>query len=255
MDPYLESPTQWSDFHHRFVDDLADAINGALPGNYLARIDERLMLVTPMEDPPDRSNFRPDVTVVRSSGGGSRGGAGTGAAVLEPVTLENLDVIDPHTESYIKIVRLPDQELVTVIELLSPTNKYGEGRGDYVRKRRKLLRQPVHIVELDLLRAGPRLEFAQALPPADYYAFVSRVEARNKTDAFAWAIRDPLPTIPIPLRKPDPDVLLDLAAPFAETYRRGQYWKLINYQEAPPAPSFQADDTDWVAARSREGAR
>jgi hypothetical protein len=174
MDPYLESPTQWSDFHHRFVDDLADAINGALPGNYLARIDERLMLVTPMEDPPDRSNFRPDVTVVRSS----RGGAGTGAAVLEPVTLENLDVIDPHTESYIKIVRLPDQELVTVIELLSPTNKYGEGRGDYVRKRRELLRQPVR-----------------------------------------------------------------------------QYWKLINYQEAPPAASFQADDTDWVAARSREGAR
>ena len=40
MDPYLEDPAYWADFHHRFIDDLSDAIAAKLPGNYFTKIDE-----------------------------------------------------------------------------------------------------------------------------------------------------------------------------------------------------------------------
>lgn len=56
-------------------------------------------------------------------------------------------------ERYIAIVSLPSRELVTVIELLSPTNKRvgADGRREYLRKREQILQSAVHLVEIDLL--------------------------------------------------------------------------------------------------------
>ena len=45
MDPYLESPAFWSDFHARFLTYLSDAISDRLPPGYEARIDERLEFI------------------------------------------------------------------------------------------------------------------------------------------------------------------------------------------------------------------
>ena len=38
MDPYLEDPAFWADFHAAFLTYLRDAINERLPDNYEARV-------------------------------------------------------------------------------------------------------------------------------------------------------------------------------------------------------------------------
>ena len=68
MDPYLESPTHWSDFHHRFISALSEAINDRLPDSYVARIDEHVMAVTPMlHEESDGPIFLPDVSIVATA--------------------------------------------------------------------------------------------------------------------------------------------------------------------------------------------
>ena len=65
MDPYLEDPAFWQDFHRRFITYCADALAERLPDQYEARIDEQIRLV----DLPQGSDRRamPDVAVLRDS--------------------------------------------------------------------------------------------------------------------------------------------------------------------------------------------
>jgi hypothetical protein len=58
--------------------------------------------------------------------------------------------------------------------------------------------------------------------PADYYAIVSRSYKRPIAEVYAWTIRQPLPTIPIPLKRGEPDVMLDLQAVFTTGLRQGR---------------------------------
>ena len=55
--------------------------------------------------------------------------------------------------------------LVTAIELLSPTNKRGVGRREYLRRRERFLRSDVHLLEIDLLRKGRRVPMLQEFSP------------------------------------------------------------------------------------------
>ena len=246
MDPYLESPTHWPDFHATFIQTWREAIADRLPKNYFARIGEDVVLIQP--ELRARQGRVPDVLVSRDP---FRAGVGATAVVsgvrVQPTTLSNIDQLDPHVEAFIEILRLPNQEVVAVLELLSPTNKYGDGRGFYTEKRLQLLRQKVHIVELDLLRAGRRLELDQPLPAGDYYALISRFDRRPLCDVYPWTIRDSLPLLPIPLLAPDPDIEIDLAEAFRTAYQRGRYERIIRYDQPPPAPSFAGDDADWLA--------
>ena len=255
MDPYLESPTHWSDFHSTLIHALREAINDRLPRNYAARIEEEVVFIQPDVLP---RKIGPDVMVARDPlrTSGTHGGAAVATvADVEPVTLGNVQSLDPHTEAHVRIVRLPDHELVTVVELFSPTNKYGDGRGFYIEKRERLMGQPVNIIELDLIRAGKRLGgFDRALPPGDYYAFVSRADRRPYTDVYTWGARRRLPPIPVPLRAPDPDVKVDLGAAFAVAYERGRYAGIVDYSAQPPPPPFAPEDAEWVTQTARAGA-
>jgi len=167
------------------------------------------------------------------------------ALIEERISL--VDLTDEVPERWIEIKRLPDLALVTVIEILSPTNKSGLGRSQYLQKRRELLDQPVHLVEIDLLLRGQRLPMGGPLPPGDYYAFVSRVEKRDSSDVYAWSIRRPLPAIPIPLSPPDPDLSLDLAAVVARAYDQGRYHRLIRYAHPLDLP-LCTEDQNWLRA-------
>jgi hypothetical protein len=154
-------------------------------------------------------------------------------------------------ERWIEIRRRPDWAPVTIIELLSPTNKSGQGHTDYLYKRVSLITRTIHLLELDLLIAGRRLPMGRPLRGI-YHALVSRAEERPIAEVFSWSIRDPLPTIPVPLMAPDPDISLDLAAVFGAVYRRGQYERSIDYQaplELPLAPK----DRGWAQKRARAG--
>jgi len=243
MDPFLEDPAFWEDFHRRFITELADYLLEKLPDNYDAHIDERVRLVEAEHGVGTRL---PDVSVDRPIDlpppSTSRGGGAT--ATLEPVSIPML-MLEEHRDVWIEIVHLPQRRIVTAIEVFSPSNKEGDDAIDYHAKRMSLYARHVNLVELDLLRGGDRLTFAKPLPAADYYAFVTRAR-RRLVDVYHWHLRDPLPTIPVPLQAPDPDIGLEIAAVFAGAYERGRYSRRLRYGE-PLRPPLSAKDAAWAA--------
>jgi hypothetical protein len=250
MDPNLETPALWSDFHASFITYWRDAIIDCLPDSYEARIDEKVNLIEIA--PPRKKLIEPDVAVTH--GGPVRGlsPAPLGLATLEPVTLSLIIEEETH-ERHIEILHRSDRSLVAVLEMLSPGNKEEPGLAVYAARRNALIPHPVHLVELDLLLKGQRLRLEQALPAGDYYAFVSRWDRRPACDVYYWTMQQALPPIPIPLRPPDPDVWIDIAAVFRTAYQRGRYARSIDYA-APPPIALDAERLAWATARAQGGA-
>lgn len=248
MDPYLEDPAFWFDFHATFINYCREALLDCLPDNYEARIDEKVRLVEVA--PAGRKRIEPDVAVTRHEPSSPPMPAPAGVATLEPVTIPLVIEEEETHERYIEILHRPERTLVAVLELLSPANKEEPGRSDYLAKRNALLRHRVHLIEVDLLIGGRRLPLERALPPGDYYALVSPGGRRPDCDVYSWTMRQRLPAIPIPLLPPDPDVWLDLAAVFATTYERGRYARSLAYASPPPV-SLDDGTRHWVMERAR----
>lgn len=244
MDPYLEQSGAWGDFHLEFISCLRGAIGSQLPRSYDARIQERITLIESFDNP--RQSFEPDVIVGRERAAGE-GAAhqSAGPALLEPVTVP-LIIPEKTRQNYIEIYDYPDQALITVIEVLSPTNKLSKGRDEYLIKRDAILTQEVHLVELDFLASGQRLPTAEPIPQDDYYAFVARHERRPLCEVYHWSVRQSLPAVPIPLKTPDPDVVIDLQPVFSETFARGRYERRLNYSK-PPRARLSFSDRQWAA--------
>lgn len=153
MDPFLESQGSWLDFHNRLIAAICNELGAKLPGSYVVRVDERIEIAS--SESKQSSAFRPDVLVARFEGGPASEGIGSSearTAVLEPALVEILDR-DPEELriTWVQIRTLPELELVTAIEVLSPINKAGDGRRAYLEKREKLHRSQVNLVEIDLL--------------------------------------------------------------------------------------------------------
>jgi len=94
----------------------------------------------------------------------------------------------------------------------------------------------VHLVEIDFLRQGARV----GLPKTDYLAMVSRSYKRPNCDVWTIGLREPLPVLPIPLRRPDREVPLDLGKALRTAYERR-----INYN-APTTPPLKSKDATWA---------
>ncbi len=107
-----------------------------------------------------------------------------------------------------------------------------------------MLGSSVHLVEIDLLRGGPRMPFASELPNCDYYALISRMEKRPMADFWPIRLRDRLPTIPIPVREPDPDARLDLQAVLHRVYDAARYANYV--YEGTPQPALRGEDAAWA---------
>ena len=120
MDPYLEDPAFWPDFHYKFINYWHEALADVLPGDYEARIGERVYLIE--HDPDTRKLIYPDVAV--SEGQRTEVGSSGAAAVatLEPVTIP-VSILEGPREAYVEILHRPERSLVTVLELPSPANK------------------------------------------------------------------------------------------------------------------------------------
>jgi hypothetical protein len=93
-----------------------------------------------------------------------------------------------------------------------------------------------------------------ALPPGDYYAMVARSDRRPDVEVYAWTVRQALPTIPIPLEAPDPDVGSDLGEVFAMAYERGRYARSLDYGK-PPGVGLAGEDLAWAAERGQSSRR
>jgi hypothetical protein len=246
MDPYIECSNRWLDFHGSFNTYLRDALLETLPEAYDARLNEYASIVAREEDEPQ--NVYGDVTVVgrpaeTDFGGGSL--AGSTLAVAEPTATLELPFGEPEPHTFLEIRLRGGEAVVTIIELLSPSNKTAKGQGEFEAKRLAALRRRVNWVEIDLLTIGHRIELAEPLPRGDYYATVIRAAEPTRADVFAWSVRDRLPTIPVPLRPPDGDVPLDLAAVFAIAYDRGRYRRVVRY-DRPLGISADEATKRWV---------
>jgi hypothetical protein len=249
MDPYLEDPAFWSDFHRRFINYVSEFVADRLPAAYEARIDEKIRVVMP--DQPD-SRYFPDVGVTHgptvSDGGQEAGGVATATAIaLEPVVMTPMEEV---RDIWLEILHRPHRDLVTVIEVLSPSNKVEPGLRAYTARRDEFLHQNVNFVEINLLVGGLRPPISSPWLPSDYYALIARGPEHPRASLVRWNVRDRLPTIPTPLLAPDPDVLLDLQAVFTQTYDRGRYAPSLNYVALPVAP-LAAADREWAAGIAR----
>ncbi len=149
----------------------------------------------------------------------------------------------------VQIRTLSADELVTSIEILSPINKRGKGAEAYRRKRHRLLRTEIHLVELDLLRGGQRSAWEAATPPleADYLCTVNRAVYGKDRVSEIWPIslNEPLPTLPIPLLPPDADAHLDLGAVVQQVAKRAAYARRLTYQTPIPPPKLRPAMQRW----------
>ena len=243
MDPILEASGYWEDFHDSFLTSIRNALRRALPTSYSVYIKERVTSITLPGH--DRSQFVPDVGVTASDTYSPAVGVATIPVTdSRPVVLEH-DLEESAMETYLEIARRSDRKLITVIELLSPSNKETPGAPVYLAKRAALLNQYVHVIEIDLLVRGTRLPMKKPLPPGDYYAYVSRAEHRPNGDVYSWGLRESIPVIPIPLMAPDPDYQLDLGALFREAYETGYYARELTYSGEPPE-FLRPADREWA---------
>ncbi len=254
MDPYFEDPAFWEGFHDVFITECMYAVESRLPDGYISDLRERSQTIS--RDDPAAALYVPDVAVSRERefrpprrvpGVADAGGR---VAVIPHMLIPSIEDDIEVTENYVEIYKMPDRELVTALEVLSPWNKFGEGVAEYKRKRQTLVRHGVHVVEIDLLRRGRRTQLASPLPVADYYAMLFRSDRRPDVEVYGWTLRDSLPTIPIPLQNPDPDIKLDLAAVINTVYDRGRYGRKLRYSTSVPKPSNK-DLAAWVDEKLR----
>ena len=245
MDPYLER--HWGDVHTSLVTYARDRLQQLLPGDLRARVEERVV-VSQWER--SRSIF-PDVRVIETARISRRSGRrGTAAVVAEPLVIDVADELE--TQRFVEIREVsPESRLVTVIEVLSPTNKRpGDGQEQYLRKQQELRQAGVSLVEIDLVRDGDWVVAVpiDALEPkvrTPYRVVVRRGWRRLQAEYYAISLSDRLPTIKVPLRPTDSDVPLDLQALLDQCYENGGYSD-IDYTR-PPEPRLPATAARWAA--------
>ncbi|GAB4459978.1 MAG: DUF4058 family protein [Anaerolineae bacterium] len=245
MDPYLERRGIWEQVHTDLIVSIRRFLTPLLRPHYHVGIEERTYLAVL---PPDQqSTGMPDVLIATSQPTLNRfaSPAAVAAPVDAPVVVE-LPMPEEVKERYLEIRALPDQQVITVIEILSPTNKSTrEGRQLYEEKRLKVLGSLTHLVEIDLLRGGQPFPM-KAPRQSDYRLVVSRSGRRPYADVYLFNLSDPIPDLPIPLRYGEEEPLVPLNQILHEVYDQGGYDLVIDYQQ-PVEPSLAEADEEWVS--------
>ncbi len=254
MDPYIEDPEVWSDFHGRLAEEISAQLNRVLQPRYVARLTPRVTYE--VVEIGQRRSVRPDVGVRQPQpplGDTGRGGAAIAAAPVESAVPMEL----PLRLYTVEVRETGALRLVTAIEILSPVNKRPghEAYHDYLRKRRELLRSDAHLMEVDLLRGGERPPLERPVPPAPSYVVLSRAGRRPYVDVWPIQLWKALPLLPVPLLEPDPDAPLDLGAAVASAYERGAYARLIDYGAPAPPPALSDAESAWIEERLHRAER
>lgn len=155
MDPYLEHPAHWPDVHHETISVTREMLNRQLRPRYVCRIEERVYLSNEFDLGSEM--VIPDVRIAAT-------------------TLFEMEV----HEARIEIRDAERKTVVTVIEVLSPSNKVpgSAGMNSYREQRQEIMESTTRLVEIDLLRKGSRFRVPSEIPHRDYRVHVSRSERR-----------------------------------------------------------------------------
>jgi len=239
MNPYLENPSVWRDFQTNFLVQLQTMLVPLVGPKYVVALEVRLNLHERSAE--ERRVFGiADVAVPTDT---SRRSA-TSAVLLDAPMYPVLSAIELQKHRYLEIRDSDEKRVITVIELLSPSNKATSGDGDdYQIKRLELLRTDASLVEIDLLRAGKRTA-SPDIPACDYCVFVSRPSDRPRVAFWPIGLRDRLPVIPIPRGPNDEPVMIDLKAVLDRSYDSAGYANRI--YERPPEPPLSSEDDAWA---------
>lgn len=246
MDPYLEARDLWRGLHLRLINHISDCLQPLLPPRYVATVDERVELGATDEE----GAYIPDVAVIERNERTRSGGA---ALATAPVELSEPEIVavpglrQPHR--FVEIRRAQENDLVSVIEVLSPWNKTGLGREKYRTKQQEYLLNEISLIEIDLLRRGQHtIAVPQAhLGPADYRVCVLP-GGSDHFRLYRLSLRQRLPVIGVPLAGEDPDVPLDLQTVFERVYELGAYARRIDYS-GEPDPRLNPEDAAWARER------
>lgn len=243
MDPYLESSNFWADFHYSVIAVMKATLNGLLPAKYEAWAEQYVWLVAPDQKKKKRIG-KPDSFVV--GGDESTLGGQVGTLTIEAPAYTTLPAKRKKGHRFLKIVDRSSQRVVTILELLSPSNKKPGGNHDaYLIKRNNCFLSETNLVEIDLLRTGERMPMGKPPFDSDYCVLVSSASEFPKSGVWAFSVRDELPKIPVPLRPGDKQVFLSLRDCLDRVYDENRYGRRIDYSQ-PPEPPLKKSDAAWA---------
>ena len=258
MDPYLESPRLWPDLHQRLIGRLGAALTPRLRPSYYALVESRTYI--PDADDAALHVIEPDLQLLERSAASRRTraqptNAAGGLAVAEAVDVTDL-FPEELTEHYLAVIDARTRDLVTVIELVSPSNKVrgSAGRRSIVAKHADCAAAGVNWLEIDLLRGGERVTVPRSFETYAYRVLRDQqtTGSTRRRQAWPFALSEVAPVIGVPLRAMDGEVPLDVQAALDATYEDAGYDLMVDYAADPPAPPLSAEDAAWADAVLRE---
>ena len=249
MDPFLEDPAGFRDFHDTLVVSLRFDLQARLPPGYFTRTNRRVWIEA--SERPVFSDL--DVSIRRGRPHGAAGGGV--AAVGTPLVIEGV-ATEPEWQTYLEVFdrNRGRDRLVTAVEVLSPINKRaGENaRGSYLQKQRELIAGSVSLLEIDLLREGVHSTAVDGdglrseAGRFDYHVCLSDTHEPGRFFTYPFTVRDPLPVVAVPLSEGCGAVSLPLQEVFTKLYDGSGFRDEIDYTVDPPPPAFPPDDAAWV---------
>lgn len=253
MDPFIEGRGLWGDFHDHMIVGIGDAISADLPDRYVARVANRNYIdwIDPVEDMKQRKGMIPDIAVHEVPTPTERialGHVAVAERLVPPVIMETAIEVEFY-ETYLDIWDVEnDRQLVTSIEILSPTNKRAGTLGwhEYEWKRSRLLQGQANLVEIDLLRGGKRHAMRNPWPDAPYYIMVARKNEVGASGIWPAHSTSRLPEFPIPLLPQDSDLQVDLQPIVDAIYQRSRYSLDMHYDK--PLHGLREDEAALLAS-------
>ena len=198
MDPYLEEEKLWPVFHHHLVMGLHQILLPGLVDRYRAHVCQRRYT--------------------------------TEQALFTSIIREE------HMEEYIEIRQRNDGRVITLVDVVSPSNKLTrQGRQAYLDKRGEGKTAGAGLVEIDLVLQGqPTLEYSRdGLPDWDYAVTVTRSIHPERFEIYTTTLQKKLPRFRLPLAGDDRDTVLDLHSAFNRCYEQGNFAAKIDYRRDP----------------------
>lgn len=201
MDPYLEVGPLWGELHGQLATALYQSLAPALSDRYRAK--------------PVTRQYSVEVVLFTSVNQEQR------------------------SEPYVDVRTRSDPKWVTMIDIVSPTNKTtAEGRAAYLATRADAMRHGANVVEIDLVLDGkPTLDYDRSgLPEWDYAVTVTRATAPERHEIYTATLQKPLPKFRLPLLADHRDLLVDLQAAFSKAYEQCKFDAKVDYASDPAVP-------------------
>lgn len=241
MNPFIEQPELWSEFHSRMIVAIADTLDDLLNRNYRVAVEKRVYL---SQDDEQVLIGIPDVAVTSSSENPPIDSSRHSVAIAEPQIVE-LPQPKEVQERYLEIREGSTGAVVTAIELLSPKNKRsGTGRDAYLQKRQQVLGSRTNFVEIDLLRGGRPLPMKGNLA-SDYRILISRSRDRPQAQLYGFNLGQEIPAFGVPLQTDETEPILQLQPLISRIYDRARFELAIDYGQVL-SPQLNDAEQAWV---------